>query len=329
MMGLLASLFFGFVPMLIFAGFINWLDRYEKEPRLLLGAVFTWGAVVAAGAAFVINTVLGISIYAITGSETAAELTSGSIIAPIVEESLKGFAVLLVFLIARHEFDSVLDGMVYAGITALGFAATENTYYIYTYGYQEGGWSGLFTLVFVRVILVGWQHPAYTALIGIGLAVARANRSWAVKIAAPLLGWAAAIFTHALHNTIASFASGAGALIGFFVDWSGWFLLFIFVVVMILREKMWLGEYLKDEVSLGTLTSPQYEAACSATKNFLAGLTVFGSPKYQRTRRFYQLCAELAHKKRQLSRFGEEGGNSVIIGRLRSELAQLSSDAAA
>jgi protease PrsW len=328
MMGLLVSIFFGFFPMLLFAGIINWLDRYEKEPKLLLGAVFTWGALVAAGGAFIINTVLGVSIYFLTGSEAAAEITSGSIIAPIVEECLKGFAVLLVFLLARNEFDSVVDGMVYAGITALGFAATENAYYIYTYGYMEGGWSGLFSLVFVRVILVGWQHPAYTALFGIGLAIARTNRNMALKILAPFLGLAAAIFTHAFHNTMATFASGLGSLVGFFFDWSGWFLLFVFGVVMVLREKAWLAQYLKDEIEMGTLTPQQYEAACSATKNFFASLTVFGSANFKRTRRFYQLCAELAHKKRQLARLGEEGGNSAIIERLRSELVQLSAVAA-
>jgi len=328
-MGVLASIFFGFAPMLLFAGIINWLDRYEKEPKLLLGGVFTWGAVVAAGGAFIINTVLGISIYMITGSEAASELTSGSIIAPVVEEILKGFAVLLVFLLARHEFDSILDGMVYAGITALGFAATENAYYIYTYGYLEGGWEGIFTLTFVRVILVGWQHPAYTALFGIGLAIARMNTNWLVKIAAPLVGLGGAIFTHALHNTLATLASGVGMLFGFFVDWSGWFLLFLFGVVMILREKMWLAEFLKDELTLGTLTPRQYETACSSTKSYLAGLTALGSPNFRTTRRFYQVCAELAHKKRQLTRLGEEGGNSAIIERLRAELASLSPRAAA
>ena len=49
-------------------------------------------------------------------------------IAPIIEESLKGLAVLLVFLLFRKEFDSILDGIVYAAITALGFAATENSH---------------------------------------------------------------------------------------------------------------------------------------------------------------------------------------------------------
>ena len=39
-MALIVSLFFGFVPMFLFAAFVYWLDRYEKEPKLLLGAAF-------------------------------------------------------------------------------------------------------------------------------------------------------------------------------------------------------------------------------------------------------------------------------------------------
>jgi len=119
---------------------LYWFDLFEKEPVLLLGAVFIWGAVVAAGSAFLINSILGLSVYVITGSEAATNLTTSALIAPIIEEILKGFAVFLVFLIFTHEFDSILDGIVYAGVTALGFAATENAYYIYTYGFLEVGW---------------------------------------------------------------------------------------------------------------------------------------------------------------------------------------------
>jgi len=42
------------------------------------------------------------------------------------------------------------------------------------------------------VILVGWQHPFYTAFTGIGLALARLNKNWLIKIMAPLLGLAVA-----------------------------------------------------------------------------------------------------------------------------------------
>jgi protease PrsW len=278
-MPLLASLFFGFVPMFLFAGFIYWLDRFEKEPRLLLGAVFFWGAVIASGAAFLLNTLFGAGVYLFTESDAITNLTTGSIIAPVVEEILKGFAVLLVFLIFRTEFDSVLDGIIYAAVVALGFAATENTYYIYQLGYLEDGWTGLYSLAFIRVILVGWQHPFYTAFFGIGLAWARLSRDKLRKMLFPLLGLTLAILTHSFHNTISELFDGnASWLIGTLFDWSGWLLMFIFTLWMIRRERAYLIHHLAEEVQLGILTPAQYKTACSALLQNNARLLSSGAP---------------------------------------------------
>ena len=188
---------------LAFAALIYWLDRYEKEPLILLGAVFVWGAVVAAGAAFVVNTMLGLGVYLFTGSEGITELTTGSLIAPVIEELLKGFAVLVVFLVFRKEFDSILDGIVYAAVAALGFAATENVYYLFAMGYSEDGWGGIWSLFFLRAIVFGWQHPFYTAFTGIALAIMRMTRSALTKLIVLPVGLGMAIFAHSLHNTIA------------------------------------------------------------------------------------------------------------------------------
>lgn len=43
MIPLLTALFFGFIPCFFFAAILYWLDRYEKEPKLLLIGVFLWG----------------------------------------------------------------------------------------------------------------------------------------------------------------------------------------------------------------------------------------------------------------------------------------------
>jgi protease PrsW len=323
-MGFILSLFFGFVPMLIFAWILYWLDRFEKEPKILLGVVFVWGALVAAGVAFIVNTLLGMGVYLVTGSEIATELATGSLVAPPVEETLKGLAVLLVFLIFRREFDSTLDGIVYAGITALGFAATENAYYIYNYGYLEDGMEGLFFLVFVRVILVGWQHPFYTAFIGIGLALARFQKNVWGQLLLPALGWGLAVSAHALHNTIASLASGVGGLIlGTFIDWSGWLVMFIFILWTIYREKQAIRTHLQEEVALGIISKRQYHTAYSAWAMNSTRINALASGKYRATHRFYHLTAELAHKKEQRSKMGDEGRNTAIIQKLRQELAKL------
>jgi RsiW-degrading membrane proteinase PrsW (M82 family) len=323
-MGLIVSGFIGFATALLYASILYWLDRYEKEPLLLLGGVFLWGAVVAAGSAFLINTILGVGIYVFTGSSFATDLATGSLIAPLVEETLKGTAVLGVYLVFRGEFDSVLDGIIYAGVAALGFAATENVYYIYTYGFQQGGWNGLLTLTFIRVVLVGWQHPFYGAFFGIGLALARLNRSWFVRILAPLVGLALSMFTHAFHNTLASILSGFERLaVGTFFDWTGWLFMFVVIIWATRREQLNLKKYLAAEVQAGTLSSALFRTASSGWLRMAARISALFSGRYLKTTRFYQVCGEYANKRRQYAALGDEGGDLAVIQKLRAELISL------
>ena len=317
-MPFLVSLFFGFVPMFIFAAFVYWLDRYEKEPKILFGAAFVWGVVIAAGGAFIINTAFGIGIFMFTGSEGAAEMGTTSIVAPIVEEFLKGLAVAIVFFMFYKEFDSILDGIIYAAVAALGFAATENTLYIFRNGYQEGGWEGLFLLVFIRVIIVGWQHPFYTAFTGIGFAVARTNRNMLIKLIAPVIGYGVAVTTHAFHNTFGGLIGGLeGLAAGTVVDWIGWTFMLVFIIWMISHERNVVRVNLYSEVTSGLITPAQYQKALSPWTVTTAGFSG------RNTSRFYQVCGELAHKKEQARKHGDEGGNVAIVEKLRAELASL------
>jgi len=322
-MALTGAFFFGFVPMFLFAAFVNWLDRYEKEPKLLLGAAFVWGVVIAGGGAYILNTAVGIGVYSLTGSASAADFSTTSIAAPIIEEALKGLAVLVVFLMFRKEFDSVLDGIVYGAITAMGFAAIENVLYIYRNGFQESGWEGFWTLVFIRVLLVGWMHPFFTAFTGIGLAVARTNRNMLIKIIAVPAGYTAAVLLHAFHNTFSSVIGGGGGFIlGLIADYIGYFFMAGFIIWMVVNERNILKRQLVEEVNSGAISHGQYNTAISffQTNARLAALT---SGTLRSTSRFYQVLGELAHKKEQLQKHGDEGGNAQIIANLRAEMTQL------
>jgi RsiW-degrading membrane proteinase PrsW (M82 family) len=322
-MPILAAFFFGFVPMFLLAAFVNWLDRYEKEPKLLLGAAFLWGVIVAGGGAYVLNTVFGIGIYVLTGSEGAAEFGTTSIIAPIIEEGLKGLAVLAVFFMFRSEFDSILDGIVYASITAMGFAAIENVLYIYRNGFLENGWEGFWTLVVIRVILVGWMHPFFTAFTGIGIAIARMSHNMLIKIIAVPAGYIVAVLTHAFHNTFSSLIGGAGGFFaGLLADYLGYAIMLAFVIWMIFHERNLLKKNLREEVANGSISQKQYDTAISFFQTN-AHLTALTSGSFGSTRRFYQVLGELAHKKEQLTKVGDERANTRIIEQLRGELVQL------
>ena len=322
-MAFLGAFFFGFVPMFLFAALVNWLDRYEKEPKILLGAVFVWGVVIAGGGAYILNTAVGIGVYSLTGSAGAADFSTTSIAAPIIEEALKGLAVLVVFLVFRREFDSILDGIVYASITAMGFAAIENVLYIYRNGFQDGGWEGFWTLVFIRVVLVGWMHPFFTAFTGIGLAVARTNRNLLVKIIAVPAGYTVAVLTHAFHNTFSTVIGGGGGFIlGLIADYIGYACMLGFIIWMVFHERNILKRQLVEEVSKGAISQGQYNTAISFFQTG-AHLAALSSGTFRSTSRFYQVLGELAHKKEQLQKLGDERGNTQIIENLRTEMMQL------
>lgn len=324
-MGLILSILLGFIPALLFAAFIYWLDRYEKEPFHILMGVFLWGAIVAAGAAFLINTTFGIGIFVVTGSESLTDLGTATLIAPFVEEIFKGLAVLIVFLFIRREFDSVLDGIVYAAIAALGFSATENAYYIYEKGFLENGLSGIVVLTFIRVGLVGWQHPFYSAFFGIGLAAARLSQKFSVKVLAPLVGLSIAITTHSFHNLLASVLEGLeGMAVAVLFDWSGWLAMLLFIFWTIGHERNLLVKYLADEIPRGVMTQAQFQTACSAGKQEWVKFISLFSGKFLSTRKFYQLCGELAHRKHILVKMGQEFDNTEQVKSLREQLAVLS-----
>ena len=326
-MALAGAFFFGFVPMFVFAAFVNWLDRYEKEPKLLLGAAFIWGVVIAGGGAYILNTAVGVGVYSITGSASAADFSTVSIAAPIIEEALKGLAVFLVFIMFRKEFDSVLDGIVYGGIAAMGFAAIENVLYIYRNGFQDSGWEGFWALVFIRVVLVGWMHPFFTAFTGIGIAIARISRNSLVKIIAIPSGYMVAVATHAFHNTFSSvIGGGSGFVLGLVADYFGYAFMLIFIIWMISHERGILKRQLIEEVNSGAISRNHYSTAINF---FQLGthLSALASGNFRATSRFYQLLGKLAHKKEQSQKMGDSQNNTQVIESLRSEIRLLAPNA--
>src|SRR6202020_273491 len=98
-----------------------WLDRWEPAPPRLLVLAFLWGASVAV----VIAAVLELWIAASIKHGVADTASTGSVViaAPLVEEAAKGlFLVLMMSGRRRNELNSLTDCLVYAGITATGFA---------------------------------------------------------------------------------------------------------------------------------------------------------------------------------------------------------------
>ena len=305
---------------LIYSSILYWMDRHEKEPKKFLFGAFFWGAIVATFVAMIVNSIFGLGVFMLTEEQEIADFLTSTLSAPLVEESIKGLAILIIFLFARSEFDNLTDGILYAGIVALGFAATENVLYLSS-EFSLTGWEGLFSLFFIRVILGGWNHAVYTAFTGIGFAVSRMSKKSGMKILAPLMGFGVAIFTHFLHNLLASMIEDQDGLRRMFtLDWFGWIFILLLLIISSLNERKWIRTQLNEEVLSGLLTAQQAEVACSPRKRNRAFLRAPSGTK-KATRRFYTACVEMAFKKQQRARLGEESQhNSFIIDTYRNEI---------
>ncbi len=202
-------------PVPLLAAAVLWLDRYEPEPRRMLLFAFAWGATVACFVALILNT-LGATVVGVGFGSDAAEIYGGSISAPVVEETAKAAAILMIVRRRRTELDGVLDGIVYAGMVGLGFAATENVLY-YGRGAVEEGLVGALVTFVVRGVMSPFAHPVFTAATGIGFGLAaRSRRPW-VRRVAPVLGLLVAILLHSLWNTAASTDAFFGVYLLFMV----------------------------------------------------------------------------------------------------------------
>jgi hypothetical protein len=149
------------------------------------------------------------------------------------------------------------------------------------------------------------------------------NRNLLVKILAVPAGYTVAVLTHAFHNTFGSLVGGEGGFfLGLIADYFGYFIMTVFIIWMIVHERGILKRHLQEEVAKGAISQKQYNTAISffQTSAHLSALT---SGSFGKTRRFYQVLGELAHKKEQLHKVGNESDNMQIIERYRAELMQL------
>jgi RsiW-degrading membrane proteinase PrsW (M82 family) len=193
-----------FTPVFFYLLPLIWLDRYDPEPLWLLVLAFSWGAIVAVLVSFIINTVLGVAV-GIAVSPDAGDAVGSVLSAPIFEEGSKGLGLVLLLVFFRRYFDDVLDGIVFAGVIAFGFATVENVLY-YGGAYREHGWDGVKVLFLLRGILSPFAHATFTSMTGIGCGVSRESHNKGVRILAPVAGYFGAVLLHATWNSLAGYS---------------------------------------------------------------------------------------------------------------------------
>ncbi len=314
-------------PTIFYATFVWWLDRYEKEPLWLLALAFAWGAIPAAILSILLEFAFDIPIAALGGETLVANLASVSVSAPLVEESAKGIALVGLVLLFRREFDDVLDGIVYGAMIGFGFAFTENLFgYFLLILSEEGIGSGLFNIL-MRTVIFGFNHAFWTGITGVAVGYARLSPDRNRRILIPIVGWAAAVLLHGIHNAGATLAEQTVCLslgVSLVVDWGGMLLLLIVAALVLRKESQWIERGLVEEMRQGALSPEEFDLLRSAGQRMWARWRAWaqgGRGAYRAVGRYYQSATELAFKKQHLRSLGDEGGNLAEIQRLRQVLS--------
>ncbi|MFA7767968.1 PrsW family glutamic-type intramembrane protease [Streptomyces sp. NPDC048723] len=219
--GFFVGLGLALLPVAPLMAAFRWLGRAAPVPWSQLLFCFGWGACTAALIAILANNFATQWIAATTTDASAADHLGSVAIAPVVEESAKAAALLLVFVFRRRHFTGPADGFVVAGFTATGFAFTENILYLGNAFVEDlADRSGALESVtaatfFVRIVLSPFAHPLFTVLTGLGFGVAAVSARRSRRICPPLLGLALAMGMHALWNGSSQFGEH-----GFYVVYS-------------------------------------------------------------------------------------------------------------
>ena len=301
---LLLGLVTATIPVPLYIALVLWIDRYEGEPLWMLATAFFWGALIATFFAFLLNTIMQLLVQALAG-EGAGEAFAAVVSAPIVEETGKALILFIFFFAKKDEFDGVIDGVVYASMTALGFAMFENILY-YGKAAGKGGGEALTAVFILRGFFAPFSHPLFTSMTGIGLGLARQSNNLAIKIITPIIGLLMAMFMHSLWNGSAVFGgSTVFLLIYILVMVPAFFIMLIVISLALRREGQVVREFLVIDLERGFFTHEEYKQLGSIMGRMGSSFNALSSSGYKGWRarmRFNQLASELAFHRSRVSR---------------------------
>lgn len=173
-------------PAIIIMMYVYFRDKYEKEPIKLILKGMLLGAIIIFPVGLIENilTVFGKSLPLIPKAAW-----DGFVVAGFTEETFK-FMMVFILIWRNQNFNEKFDGIVYSVSVALGFAAIENLFYVFSENSIQVGLLRAFTAV--------PGHTIFGIIMGFYLGLARFEpmyrRKWLLR--AFVIPW----FLHGLYD---------------------------------------------------------------------------------------------------------------------------------
>lgn len=294
------------LPTLLFwIGAFALYDRFRPQRPLFWWLAVGWGAAIATALSLEINTWAALQMQ-ITGGAPDTGARSAIFVAPFVEEATKASVLFAIAVAYRYRLVSRVSGIALAGLSAAGFAFTENIiYYARAIMYSSVTISAgdpeaaVRYLVMLRGVFLAFGHPLFTIVTAIGVLAAVRTHSKVVRVLAPLAGYLGAALLHMIFNTAATFVNDqTQQLLVYFA-----FILPMVIVgiVWVIRQLFAEGRRLRDRLSdfqrMAWLTEADVVVFSKIRHRFRAALIALtrGWRTFTATLRMQRLVTELAY----------------------------------
>lgn len=176
-------------PVAILLWYFDRLDKAHKESRRFLWSIFLWGVlvtIIAGGAEYFLET--NFAGY-FTDKWTQLFVVAFVFVA-LIEEGLK-FWVVKKKAYPHPAFNEHYDGVIYAVVASLGFAALENVFYVMDGGISVG---------VIRAVLSVPAHALFGATMGYYMSLARFSGNKNIERRLLMKGLFLAVFWHGLYD---------------------------------------------------------------------------------------------------------------------------------
>ena len=177
-------------PALAIMVYIYIKDKYEREPVKLLLKNFGLGATASIVITLIIGLILKLIFPTADPLSVPQQFFKAFVVVALVEEFSK-YIIVRYYAQRNKEFDEPFDGIVYAVMVSMGFAALENVLYVFQFGMANG---------IVRAFTAVPAHATFGILMGYFMGKAKFAATKKEKIKLNLTGLFAATIFHGAYD---------------------------------------------------------------------------------------------------------------------------------
>lgn len=201
----MSLLLLAIAPAMIIILYIYFKDKFEKEPIGFLVKNFLMGAIVSVIITLLLSIIANQFFPLTNETSIFQQFIKAFFVVGFVEEFSK-YIIVKLYAQKNVEFNEPFDGIVYAVMVSMGFAALENVMYVFQYGVSTG---------IIRAFTAVPAHATFGILMGYFMGLAKFSKN---RQLLNITGLLVATFFHGAYDFFLFINFIPGIAIGAFVS---------------------------------------------------------------------------------------------------------------